>query len=198
MLKPNPRRFFRFTCGGKYTDKNLDRYSSYVDTSPGLGPKGDCWEWKASTDNYGYGHFSITKNGKQINIKAHRMAVEAFTNHLIPVGKCVMHKCDNPKCVKILTHLILGTTLDNSNDKINKNRQPDLSGEMSGHAKLTWNQVREIRRLYNTGKYTYKMLGKIFTINAIHIGLIVNNKKWYDSNYSRINFKKWERRGKIK
>lgn len=182
-LKPNPRRFFRFTCGGKYTEKDLDRYSSKVDTTPGLGPKGDCWEWRGSLIKSGYGHFHLMINDKETTIKAHRAAIEMATRILIPDGKVVMHKCDNHKCVKVFIHLILGTQKENVQDMISKGRGPERHGDKSGMAKLTWIKVAEIRKLYSTKKYSHRQLAKIFNVNHTIIGDIVRNETWYNPSY---------------
>jgi hypothetical protein len=184
-LKPNPRRFFRFICGGKYSHKDLNRYSSKIDTTPGLGPKGDCWEWKGGLDKANYGIFSFTDDGINMDIKAHRAAYETATGILIPDGKCVLHECDNPPCCKP-NHLRVGTHQDNMQDMINKGRQSHINvnvGENNGRSKLIWAQVKEIRRLYNTGKYTYKQLAKIFNTSVETIGGIILNNVWHDNNY---------------
>jgi hypothetical protein len=182
-LKPNPHKFFKFTCDGKYSEKDLNKYSSKIDTTPGLGPKGYCWEWRGNLDVYGYGRFYIHKDGKKKIIKAHRMAYETSTNKLIPDGMCILHKCDNPKCVKSYDHLYIGTLNDNNKDRENKKRGANWCGENHGMAKLTWEIIREIRKLWNTGKYTQKQLAYRYKIGHKAINDIINNKKWIDKNY---------------
>jgi group I intron endonuclease len=51
-------------------------------------------------------------------------------------------------------------------------------GENSPNAKLNWPQVREIRKKYASGEYTYLALSKEYGINPSNIGKIVNNKHW--------------------
>lgn len=51
-------------------------------------------------------------------------------------------------------------------------------GEKSGMAKLTWNQVREIRNMYGKDGNTYKKLGKIYGVAFCNIRDIVKNKIW--------------------
>lgn len=184
MLKPNPRRFFRFTCNGKYSEKDLDRCSSHIDTTPGLGPRGDCWEWKGCTDKYGYGATYIRRNGKSINIKAHRMAYEMATGILIPDGKCVLHHCDNPRCVKSYAHLYIGTNQDNANDRENRGRSNPARGEDHCCAIFTWEIVNNIRKLLLIGKETHIQLGEQFRTCAQNIDNIASNKSWYDPNYT--------------
>lgn len=75
-----------------------------------------CWEWTASTYKKGYGSFWL--NGR--NVRAHRFSYEMLIGP-IPAGMKVLHKCDNPKCVRP-DHLFLGTINDNNKDKARKNR----------------------------------------------------------------------------
>jgi DNA-binding transcriptional regulator YiaG len=65
----------------------------------------------------------------------------------IPDGLVVRHKCDEPSCINI-EHLELGTTADNSTDKVQRNRQ--TKGEDVVISVLTEHQVVEIRKSNNT------------------------------------------------
>jgi len=75
-----------------------------------------CWNWAASLNNKGYGWFRI--RGKTFT--AHRASWMLFRGS-IPAGMCVLHKCDNPQCVRP-SHLFLGTMRDNTQDMIRKGR----------------------------------------------------------------------------
>lgn len=75
-----------------------------------------CWLWQASGIPAGYGTFSV--RGKKC--RAHRVSYGLFVGP-VPAEKCVLHKCDTPKCVNP-EHLFLGTHLDNVRDKIRKGR----------------------------------------------------------------------------
>jgi len=76
-----------------------------------------CWKWKANTNSDGYGTFWFNKK----MTKAHRVSWEIHKGP-IPVGKQVLHTCDNPPCVNP-EHLFLGTNTDNVQDKVFKYRQ---------------------------------------------------------------------------
>lgn len=179
MLKPNPRRFFKFTCNGKYSYSDLERFWPKVDTTPGFGPRGDCWEWRGGYSNSGYGSFRI---GGQMAV-ASRVAWELSYNKLIPDGLLACHHCDNPSCVKGYEHLFLGTNADNIHDMENKGRRMILCGEKHGMSKLTWREVNEIRYKYNNTYISILQLSNIYMVTTTVIKHILNNKLWYDSDY---------------
>lgn len=83
--------------------------------------KSGCWIWQGAVFTYKnklpYGQ--SRKNGKPIT--AHRLFYQEHTGP-VPDGVCVLHKCDNPRCVNP-EHLFLGTNLDNTRDMIAKGRQ---------------------------------------------------------------------------
>lgn len=87
-----------------------------VDKSPGHGPDGLCWIWTASTNEKGYGRLMIDGYPK----KAHRLGFVLQVGS-IPDGLHVLHKCDNPACVRG-DHLFLGTNYDNVLDRMAKSR----------------------------------------------------------------------------
>lgn len=75
-----------------------------------------CLEFTGTKNLWGYGllrHFGKNKG-------AHRFAYE-IKNGPIPSGMFICHHCDNPPCCEV-SHLFLGTALDNNLDKIKKNR----------------------------------------------------------------------------
>ncbi|MEN6535472.1 MAG: HNH endonuclease signature motif containing protein [Bryobacteraceae bacterium] len=67
---------------------------------------GPCWVWKASGQRYG----KIRNHGAYVS--AHHVSW-LITNGAIPDGLWVLHKCDNPKCVRP-DHLWLGTGSDHA------------------------------------------------------------------------------------
>ena len=103
--------------------------------------RGDCLEWTGNKDCNGYGRMKI--EGQPMLV--HRVAWELH-NGPIPEGICVLHRCDNPPCIK-LSHLFIGTINDNVQDCIQKgrDRKRGLKGEDHNLAKLTEAQVIKIR-----------------------------------------------------
>jgi hypothetical protein len=53
-----------------------------------------------------------------------------------------------------------------------------LRGEQHPQARLTAGQVRNLRRLYATGKYSYTGLARLVGVSAVAIGQIVRGETW--------------------
>jgi hypothetical protein len=79
-----------------------------------------CWEWIASKTRNGYGFFHRGGRVDRKPIRAHRLSWELH-NGPIPDGLWVLHKCDNPCCVRP-DHLFIGTRSDNMKDCAAKGR----------------------------------------------------------------------------
>jgi hypothetical protein len=115
---------------------------------------------------------------------AHRMSYE-IAHGSIPDGLMICHTCSNRRCVNP-NHLYAGTAKDNARDMIehgtptqvltiNKNAK---RGEGNVRAKLTDDDVREIRALHATGKYTYQEIGDAFGVSNTNISSIVRRITW--------------------
>jgi hypothetical protein len=81
-----------------------DRFWEKVDKTPGLGPTGECWEWRGCRTPEGYGKIYV--NGRPVF--AHRVAWKLRTGSFSK--KHVLHDCDYPPCVR---HLHEGTHSQN-------------------------------------------------------------------------------------
>jgi hypothetical protein len=98
----------------RYDKKARKRFWSKVSNTNQKG----CWIWQGTVKGkMGYGGFYY--RGK--NISAHRYAYYLKTKKTIPKNMCVLHKCDNPRCVNP-NHLWLGTNDDNVRDRDKKLR----------------------------------------------------------------------------
>jgi hypothetical protein len=183
MPKPNP-------TPPVLDSETVERFWSKVDrngpphpTDPALGP---CWLWTASTFTDGYGQF---KSGER-NLKSHRIAHYLAASEW--ADRLVCHSCDRRRCCNP-AHLFVGTPKDNLSDCAAKGRLNTAAGERHGSrtkpqsrargervagAKLTAEQVEEIRRLYATGDFTQQVLGDRFGVDRAAIGFIVRGVNW--------------------
>lgn len=144
-------------------------------TIPERNPElGECWIWLRATSGFGYGQIA-RGDGKLIH--AHR-AVWILTYGEIPPRFKVLHKCDNPFCVRP-THLFCGTQRDNIVDMCVKGRHFDvhLPGESNGFHKLKEAQIIEIRKLRNDG-WSYRKISREYGIAFSHAHRISKKEAW--------------------
>jgi len=129
-----------------------------------------CWEWTGSRDPNGYGRLNIGG----YPALAHRLSWQVHCHEISP-EQHVLHRCDNPACVRP-DHLFLGDQADNNHDMIAKGRfSPGVSlGEDHGHAKLTDDDVRAIRA--HPGPQT--AIAKQFGISQAQVSDIKRRKSW--------------------
>ncbi len=102
-----------------------------------------CWGWAGHVLPGPRPYGSLKVDGRET--LAHRLMWEV-THGPIAGDLLVLHICDNPPCCNP-RHLFLGTKKDNTHDALKKGRLFTASGELNGNAKLTADQVREIRTL---------------------------------------------------
>ena len=138
-----------------------------------------CWEWTASLrtgkKGPGYGIFSTRKQDGKMK-RAHRISWEIHFGE-IPAGLCVLHQCDNRKCVNP-DHLFLGTKADNNKDALEKGRY--ARGESAGTSKLTEKEVLEIRKIYlrYSRKFSMYKLSIKFGVHEDTINKILDRETW--------------------
>jgi HNH endonuclease len=136
---------------------------------------GNCWVWIGSTNQCGYGLFGIGGSGH--TMVAHKVHWKLLTGRELPQGMKLLHKCDNPACVR-LKHLFTGTHADNMRDMERKGRAIHLIGLKTGGAKhLSYNQAIEIKRRLAIGK-RHEEIGKEFGISRISISRIACGVTW--------------------
>jgi len=131
----------------------------------------ECWEWVGAKNSGGYG--SIRDGEKTVH--AHRISWELH-NRSIPGGLWVLHHCDNRGCVNP-EHLFLGNCQANTDDREAKGRGGDFQGEANGQAKLTEEEVREVRDLIIRG-YSQRKIAKMYGVVQQTIGCINTGKSW--------------------
>jgi hypothetical protein len=147
----------------------IENFWAQVDKS------GSCWIWTGtypgSDRGPRYGRFGFM--GKKH--AAHRFSWQ-IANGKIPSGMHVLHRCDNPNCVRP-DHLFLGTHRDNMLDMFAKGRRRILRGSEQGLAKLCEQDILLIRRKYSAGARQID-LAKEFNVDQTSISRIVLYKSW--------------------
>lgn len=108
-----------------------------------------CWTFRTTDPSSGYGRIFASKRYH----KAHRVSWE-LKHGPIPNGLHVLHRCDNPPCVRP-DHLFLGNQKANWDDMMAKGRGNFLRGEDHGNARVTAATVRAIRREHVRGKHSH-------------------------------------------
>lgn len=152
-----------------FSGKWVDRFFSKVNKTD------TCWLWSAYTRD-GYGRTDgIVRRETGGEYTAHRISW-VLHNGVIPDGLQVLHKCDVRHCVNP-RHLYLGTNRDNVTDRNTRGRTAHNKGEKHGRSKLTWEQVRAIRKEFAAGANN-KDLSKKYGVAKSQIYFIVNFTNW--------------------
>lgn len=153
-------------AGGGAVDY-IKRFWSKVDRSGG---DESCWNWTGCSWN-SFGHGCVWIGRK---VMAHRLAFSLLVGD--PGSACVLHRCDNPRCVNP-RHLFLGTRKDNNKDRDNKRRQCTPFGTKNGNSKLDPDDVRVIRAMFDSG-YCGREIKRLFNVTNQNLSLIRNRITW--------------------
>lgn len=145
--------------------------------------EGTCWTWGGMIDQEGYGRISLRSSefipGLRKDRLTHRLSWE-ITFGEIPNEMCVLHRCDNRKCVRP-SHLFLGDRDANNKDRENKGRggHSKLAGAMSPNSKMSIEQISIIRSHPRFRGWTRK-LAKDFGVHHKTILKAANGKTYKD------------------
>lgn len=125
---------------------------------------GQCWPWTGRKTGQ-YGRFA--------GMRAHRVSLELSTGK--PLGDLLaLHRCDWPPCCRP-SHIYAGTASDNGKDMADRARS--CWGERNLYAKLSAEQVQDIRKLYESGD-SYRDLATTFSVTPKTIRNIIGGKTW--------------------
>ena len=122
----------------------------------------ECWEWLAYKDRDGYGKF--------YGAPAPRLVLG------LSVGDPAhaLHRCNNPGCVNP-AHLYKGSHVQNMQDKADAG---SFKGEKNHNAKVTREQVEDIREWYATGNISQKDLADEYGLTQATVSRIVCGVTW--------------------
>jgi hypothetical protein len=160
---------------------------AYIENRSIPEPNSGCWLWLGELRaNYGiaYPVRSSRHLPNRGRVLAHRVSWEAV-NGPIPKGMKVCHRCDVPSCVNP-DHLFLGTQTENMADMIAKSRGawqqgcplPRVRGEAHPRAKLTAEQVREIRRYWDTKTDTLYRMARRYGVSLDTVWKAAHRMTW--------------------
>lgn len=164
-----------------------------------------CWLWtgaRNSTPGENYGFVSVNRKTRRAHVVSY-----ILKHGQLPAGALVLHKCDNPPCVRP-GHLFLGTHKDNAIDRNAKGRitykkgrdhwthrtprkvargsshgrntKPERTarGDRHGMAILTQEKVATIRLLYLTGRFSYAQLASRSGVSKSTVGMMLEGRNW--------------------
>jgi hypothetical protein len=133
----------------KYASKRTtpENFWARVDKS------GACWLWEGRSDEKGYGRVGYDRKR---NVGAHRVAWALTHGGDLPTA-WVLHRCDNPPCVRP-EHLFLGDARDNNRDRQNKGRTQG------------WAEMRSMR----AGGATQQAIADRFGVSRGYVANIVS------------------------
>lgn len=127
-----------------------------------------CWDWQGAKGDGGYG--TLRFRGK--THRSHRVAFELANGQ--PAKNLVLHSCDNRLCCNP-NHLRNGTSADNVRDAITRHRF--ALGERHPNAKLTAQQITEIRDLFTQGLSNLE-IARMYGLARVTINLIRVGRRW--------------------
>lgn len=132
---------------------------------------GRCWIWTASL-NSGYGQlWWPEKNAPEL---AHRISWLIHHGRLDDAD-CVLHKCDNRKCVNP-SHHFLGDRDDNNQDAMEKGITPH--GVKHWNRKLEEEEVRQIRNRRNAARVTFQSMAAEYGVSEATVRDAFYRRSW--------------------
>jgi hypothetical protein len=137
--------------------------------------QGSCLIWIGSKYSGDRGSFTVAVPGenRRICVMAHRWIYQQVFGPL-PRSTVLLHSCDVSSCVA-LQHLSPGSQRQNIRDCIDKGRF--AYADRMPHSKLTFEQVKEIRRLREKNGLSQQKLADRFGVSRELVRDIVLGRK---------------------
>ena len=129
-----------------------------------------CWIWTGAKYKSGYGAVSYLNT----SCKTHRLSMHFWKGFDLSSNNPVCHMCDVPACFNP-DHLYVGTYKQNTFDAIDRGRF--CVGELHHKAKLSNNQVIDIRKMYQKGHSVADIADK-FSVSRKLIRRVITRETW--------------------
>ena len=151
------------------------KYNYYVDENGNVWSEFSCKILVTFTDKDGYKRVRLTlKEGKRRNFPVHRLVLMMFSP-IDDMETLQVNHIDGNKGNNSITNLEWCTAQENITHAVVAGLRNN-KGERNYFHKITEEDVRKIRQLHATGKYTYRALGKMFGLYEDHVSHIVRRK----------------------
>jgi hypothetical protein len=132
-----------------------------------------CLEYTGARLPKGYGFIRARRADGSHFMTAASRAAWLVTYGDIPEGMQVCHRCDNPPCCEP-THLFLGTTQENTADRVAKSRT--ARGLALPQTKLSAADMDAVRAMYSSGALTQRQVALRLGINQATVSRILSGK----------------------
>jgi hypothetical protein len=169
----------KLPISGRHEVSNMGRVRSWINPGRGAKELEEPRLLKCGKNAGGYVRVTIEKRQYFV----HQLVLEAFIGPR-PAGKEACHK-DGNKSNNRSTNLRWDTKKANAEDSIRhgvfpflKGKNRVMPGESNPNAKLTQDQVDEIRRICKTGKISQSKLAKQFKVSRALISHIISGRSW--------------------
>lgn len=146
---------------------NINRNGPVPSHAPHLG---NCWLWTAYRCRFGYGTFRYEERTRYTH------CVMWLVEHgTIPEGLSVLHRCDVAACVRP-DHLELGTIRINNQQREERGRGGQLSGEACPKTKYSDELVHKARALYKPKTFGYRAVGETLGIPSGSVPYLIHER----------------------
>lgn len=171
--RPNRPTYCSASCRSSVrAPRTADDFWARVDRSGGPDA---CWPWMRGRSGRS-GRFDYGATAWQGRTRGSHVVAYEISYGPLPEGCLVCHSCDNPPCCNP-AHLFPGTVATNADDMVRKGRANTPRGEQNGQAKLTEDQVREIRQRLAWG-WRQQQLASLYGVGIMAISDIKRRRSW--------------------
>ena len=131
----------------------------------------------------GYRGITCKINGRDKTFSVHVLVCETFHGEK-PFPEAQVRHLDGNPLNNAASNLKWGTAAENAADTRRHGRTAHQRGEQSGRARLTWDQVRQIRKRYAAGGVSHRDLAAEYRVHRSAIGPLLSGRTWVDPDYT--------------